>query len=337
MQILVATSWATPCGIADHSAQAIAAITAVDPTLAFGPYAEALDPAWVLEGLRQRGTRDRANVLWLNYHRALHSRWTPDKVAEVQSYGVRVVITWHDSRGELPPDALERDLCGRAEAFIVHEPCEGLERAIYLRQGVHGAVDAPIVERIWAGAPPTVTQDRSHPAFPEQMPVLGTCGFHFPWKNYDQLAQVTAEQGWAFLLCCNNATDADEARWRALNPWLFLKRGWLETAQTVAYLAACDATVFAYECQNTGTSGAIRLGLAARKPVIAWVGCRQMRDLYGDTAIAWCPDFSTLPAFLAGIAIGRCDPGIVALAERDSWRRQAQQYAAIFHRVGGVG
>ena len=35
----------------------------------------------------------------------------------------------------------------------------------------------------------------------------------------------------------------------------------------VAALSVCTATAFLYECHNSGTSGAIRLGIAALKPV----------------------------------------------------------------------
>jgi hypothetical protein len=110
--------------------------------------------------------------------------------------------------------------------------------------------------------------------------------------------------------------------------------GFRSAGEIVSLLSGCDATIFAYECANTGTSGAIRLGLAARKPVIAWRGCRQFRDLLDDplghTAIRWCYGFPALPQVLAQLPIQRVDPGIVQLAEGDSWARQATHYAAIF-------
>ncbi len=109
----------------------------------------------------------------------------------------------------------------------------------------------------------------------------------------------------------------------------------------MSHLTGCDATAFCYACANSGTSGAIRLGLAARKPLIAFAGCRQFRDLSRfdwydppplplDDRIRWCYGFDSLPQVLEQIPLQRVDPGIVAIAERDSWVRQGQKYAVIF-------
>src|SRR5207244_7148682 len=122
----------------------------------------------------------------------------------------------------------------------------------------------PICPREWGISPP---------------PILGTAGFNFPWKNFDRLAQVTAGAGWAYLVCSNNATEADEKRWTKANPYTYVIRGFQPTAAIVGALMGCDATCWPYECANSGTSGAIRLGRAARTPVIAW-NTRQFRDLW---------------------------------------------------------
>ena len=325
VKILVSTSWNTACGIADHSAQAMEAIHAVDSALQFTPSAEALDPDWVLQ-YAVRGEAFPCDVLWLNYHRGLHSRWTPERVRAVRDrFHVPVVITWHDSYGEAEPDQLTRDLHDIADAFIVHEPCLGLPRAHVIRQGV-------------AAWPGQSIYDQSVLGWTNGRPILGTCGFNFAWKNFDRLAAVTAEAGWAFLVLSNNASTLDEAKWRSSNPHTQVVRGFLSTGEIVQKLAGCDATVFAYECANSGTSGAIRLGLAARKPVIAFRGCRQFRDITDIQApnmlsrsIRWTGGFEFLPLILGTTFPHRVDPGIVALATRDSWANQAAKYAAIFN------
>jgi hypothetical protein len=162
-------------------------------------------------------------------------------------------------------------------------------------------------------------------------PVLGTCGFNFGWKNYDRIAEVTAACGWALVILSNNATEEDIQRWRRKNPYLFAKSGFLSTSEIVSHLAGCDATAFCYECANSGTSGAIRLGLAARKPVIAFSSCRQFRDLqHLDRGMHWCGGFQYLRDVLSSIPIQRCDPGIVAQAEEDSWVKLGQRYAVLY-------
>lgn len=323
VKVLMATSWGTVCGIADYAEQAITAVQAADRGIIVQPSADALDPRTVL----QATLVEPYDVLWLNYHRGLHSRWTPEVTAEVvRRLGCKCLITFHDTRGEAQPDDLQLALHDLADAFVVHEPCLGLPKAQVIRQGIPAGVTARLLDR-----------SRDVLAYPHQ-PVLGTVGFNFPWKNYDRIAEVTAACGWALLILSCNATYEDEQRWRTRNPHLICVRQFLPTTETVAWLSGCDATIFAYECANTGTSGAIRQGIAARKPVVAWRDCRQFRDLrdlweyephLSPPHVRWCTTFDRLPYILAVLPLGACDPGIVQLAATDSWTTQGRKYAAI--------
>ncbi len=332
MRILAVTSWGGACGIANYAEMLIEAVGQVDPSIAVEPCAAGLDPGRAGDMLwRQPGYFD---TVWLNYHRGLHSRWTPEVLQAIKTHGAKVVITFHDTYGERPPDDLAQQLHDLADAFVVHEPCMGLEKQILIRQGVPAALEGGGWEyglAKWGG-------DYCFKAYMSQ-PILATVGFNFPWKNFDRLAEVTAEAGWAYLILSNNATDADAARWKAANPYTLVVRGFQPTKGILNYLANCDATCFPYECANSGTSGAIRLGLAARKPVLAFEGCRQFRDLQQDTAasqfITWCGNFEYLGAYLGMVPIQRVDPGIAYLAHRDSWANQGKRYAEIFRGVAG--
>jgi hypothetical protein len=331
MRILAVTSWGGACGIANYAEQLISAVHSGDTPegeINIEPHAEALDPAW---GIPNAALYD---VVWLNYHRGLHSRWTPEVVHRVRQQGTPMVITFHDTYGERPPDALAQQLHDLADAFVVHEPCEGLEQQVLIRQGVPETQSPVLFDNTYFKAGYAPKQEGEYMRVPLSMPILGTAGFAFPWKSFDQLAEVTAEAGWAYLVCSNNATDADVARWTASNPWTFVVRGYQPTARIVAYLSACDATCWAYQCANSGTSGAIRLGLAARKPIIAFGGCRQFRDLQQDkpgrSSIMWSSGFEHLVEQLGVLPIQRVDPGIAYLAHRDSWAVQGAKYAAIF-------
>jgi hypothetical protein len=162
-------------------------------------------------------------------------------------------------------------------------------------------------------------------------------GFDFPWKNFLRLAEETAKAGWAYVLLSHDMTDERAAEVKRLNPSSLVVREYLDTPTCVNYLAGCDATAFLYECANTGTSGAIRMGLAARKPVLAFSGCRQFRDLWQveqecvpHTGIRWVNDWSEFAYVLVSVRPGAWDSHVTNLATNDSWQRRGRDHAELY-------
>lgn len=345
LDVRLITTWRTGCGIAEHSFYLKEAVGVADPAIVITPDPEALDPAAF------RWSRKPA-ILHLNYHAALHSRWDPLVVRRVRDRGIRIVITYHDTIGEISPAGLRarddhrldrlEDLATEADALVVHEPCEGLPDAIYWRMGVpapeeptlYGAREAP-----WRGARAPLWEHGSSRVFKRwsTQPILGSIGFPFPWKNYTELARLTGEIGWALLLIAPTATPDQIQQWSALNPNLLVRADFVPRREAVSLLSGCDATAFAYTCANTAQSAAILQGVAARKPVLAFSSCRQFRALYGDPlgreTIRWCGNFAELAFALRTISIERCDPGIVALAEQESWADLGAKYAWLYRSL----
>lgn len=336
MRVLLVTSWETPCGIAEHSRLLREYVQRADPDIEITPSSAALDPEQ-LEGSTWSG-----DLIHLNHHDALHARWTPDHVARITARGIPVLVTYHDTTEDPSPTSKLAQLARVASSVVVHEPLhpDCRVKAIYWRQGIPDAAREPYLyravdNRCWWEPRPLLFK-----AYLQQ-PVLGAVGFHFPWKNYDRLCVETASLGWAIVILANNATEADAVRWHTLNPDALVIRTWLDTPRVVNYLAGCDATAFMYECANTGTSGAIRLGIAARKPVIALESCRQFRDLrlweeenrLDTTVISWVRDWEGFRGILHGCGSTRYDPYIHMLAEQDSWQRLGQQYAQLYRML----
>lgn len=306
-----------------------------------------LDPRAFFAQLDEIREYQGPQVVWLNYHAALHSRWTPNQILQLRQVGLPVVVTYHDTGVPNGPQCINTynatihqwEAAGTGR-FVVHEPCADLPEAIYLRQGIPDWAPPPAI-RIGTGSPDP-TLDWVWWLGLGARPILGTVGFPFPWKNYDLLADATAEAGWSLLLLAPRATQMQIEEWRRRNPWTAVIREFLPQDQVVSSLAACDATAFLYMCANTGTSGAIRQGIAARKPVLATEGCRQFRDLWETVdvryAIRWLSDLSPkgIANALGHLPLGRLDPRIVRLAEHDSWANQARQYGSLFREVAGI-
>lgn len=324
MRVGLVTTWGTACGIAEHSALLVDAVLNADQGIEIVPLPAALDP----EVLKLVPEVRQFDLIHLNYHAALHSRWTPAVIHAMRlRLAVPISVTYHDTQTPNTEQAI--GVIAAADKVILHEPAfEGLGSILahvhYWRMGVPS----------WQT--PTL-YDQSPHSWNQGRPILGTVGFPFPWKNYDELARVTRASGWTLLLIAPTATAGDVMRWEAINPCLQVHEGFMPQAAVVSHLAGCDATAFCYTCANTGQSGAICQGIAARKPVIALRTCRQFSALYQDPlgrkVIRWCDDFEDVITWLRGMPIMRVDPGIVALAEQDSWAHLGAKYAALFRRL----
>jgi hypothetical protein len=315
MRVLLVTSWGTSCGIAQHSAQLIDAVNTADPTIGITPSAEALDP------FTHQRLPDDPHVLHLNFHRALHSCWTPAilQLWKDTHKGIPVIITWHDSY-EYPPDQLTQDLCALADAFIVHEPQPDLPKALYWRMGVPE----------WDGT----LQNRPSGWF--KRPYLGTVGFNFAFKCWQKLAEIAATVGWGFVVCTPEMNPEEEQQLHRLNPWVDVRQG-LETQQVLGVLRDCTATAFTNVTGNSGQSAAILMGIAAKKPLIALATCRQYRALLADPlsnqAIMWANTFEEVQQHLTYLTPQRFDTGICALAEQDSWKKLGAKYASLYRSL----
>lgn len=314
LRVLLVTTWETPCGIAEHSAMLKEAVEEADGQITILPCPEALDPH---AADLYKGAYD---VIHLNYHAALHSRWTPNRIAATCRDHRPMVVTYHDTG--VPNSDQCRAVCAAADAAVVHEPYDDLpaDRTYYWRMGVCDAV------------PPY----QYPPAFRDR-PILGTVGFPFPWKCYDDLARVTEAAGWGLVLLAPGATPDQLTRWRAINPHSEIVSTFLSRREVQSRLAGCDATAFTYVTHNTGQSGAILQGIAARKPVIALRTCRQMRalalDPLGAETICWAETFEDVGGYLRHLPLGRLDAGIVALAHQERWSVKGAQYAALYRQV----
>ncbi len=335
MNVLLVTTWDIPCGIAESSSMLKEYVERADPELnlyvhSSGGKVVSPEEVWEIWGMPIGWP-----IIHLNYHAALHSQWTPEWVERFrQERHAKVVITFHDTMSGAPnqPNSDKcKALCEAADAFIVHEPVADLPGAIYWRQGVLPAAEWPIAYGLRSETPREYRYSCKSSFF---QPVVGSCGFPFPWKNYDLLAEASAAAGWALLLIAPNATDAQVAEWRQRNPDSLIHTEFLPRTEVVQMLAGCDATAFLYLCANTGTSGAIRMGMAARKPLLAthWEACRQFRDLDDEPAIDWLRDLS--PAAVTNALVWVAPHyRMHELARRDSWEQLGRKYTELYRSL----
>lgn len=312
-RIALVTTWHKACGISEHAAYLKTSVEAADPDLKIEVVSE-LHPSEVLE----RPTLP--SVIILNYQAAVLSQWHPEHIREAQAKGSKVLVIWHDSG--VPNTDQCKALYAVADRMIVHEPAEDLPEAIYWRMGVPAAEwQMRMSETL---------------GYPDQ-PLLGSIGFPSGWKNYTEIAKIAGRSGWALLLIAPTATAEQVAEWKAVCPDLHVRSDFVPRREALRLLSGCDATAFFYVTNNAGQSGAILQGIAARKPVLALSTCRQFRALYADPlgvrTIQWCGTFEQMEDQLRLVRIQRVDPGIVALAEQESWARLGVKYAGLIREL----
>jgi glycosyltransferase involved in cell wall biosynthesis len=125
---------------------------------------------------------------------------------------------------------------------------------------------------------------RSLLGLPQAGPIIGTFGFLLPPKGLQQLihafALVRRHAPEATLLMLNaeypGAVESAEERQRCLiliaelglEDSVRLIGEFLETDEILLLLNACDLTAFAYQESDESDGGAVRLGLAAGRPVV---------------------------------------------------------------------
>jgi hypothetical protein len=330
LKVLLATSPNEHCGIREHSEMLVAAMAEVAPE--FEHFLIGPDPHSIPDA------PSGGAILHVDHQQGVHGQWRPEHIKRLQESGWRVVVTQHDTYETWEIMASRGFLDARgADALIIHEPVEGLEggNVHFVRQGV--ALPWGDTSRV-AGAGLLPRSEGARSGAPRQRPVVGTAGFPFPWKGYDALCRAARAANWGVLLIAAGAIVEQCQEWQAANPEAEIIPQWLPREEVVARLAACDATAWLYTSGNSGTSGAIRLGLAARRPLIAYWN-RQFRDL-ADAKFMWALDEGKVSRNLMALAQASewrewATAGTVEIADRDSWTNVARRYKSIYEGVLG--
>lgn len=242
------------------------------------------------------------SIVHVNHHAALHASWTAARVALLQAQDVKVIVTQHDTfeTWDIMRERGLTDFTG-ADALVVHEPVEGI-------------MDRGNVHLIWQGVLdlPGSKSER------HEKPTLGLFGFDFPWKNFDLARKIAAEAGWEVM---------------KFGP----PESYHASEEVVRLLSRCWATAFLYQTGNSGTSAAIRFGLAARRPLVAFK-CRQFRDLYDYPGIFWAEDEDDVAEFLELVRDDKdaregMELAVETTADALDWEKVAARYKEIYTRV----
>lgn len=186
---------------------------------------------------------------WLGMPQALHLR----------NENLKTVVTLHTSM-----DSGNKSIWTDCfDKIVVHEHCTDLAVAknfVHISQGIR-----PVKK-------PTNIRNG----------YIASVGFPFSWKRFPAVAALAKKVGKRCLLIMPESSHVDveavKVQCLAVNPECEFITDWLTQDEILKILSQCDATVFPYDTQNYGMSGAVRLGIGAMRPVVV-SQCRQFKDL----------------------------------------------------------
>jgi len=208
-----------------------------------------------------------------------------------------VLINWHPARVDVNAQLVAVLKAGGARKVILIEqnysggPCHDFGNDITIGHEPMACEPPPIFRHIMHGIPEI---DRLPPVKEERM--LGIAGFPFPWKGYDTIVLAALEFG---CKCRMIAPRSDQMNTESYFGQLVSQLGdkadvyrqWLPKSEVVRMLAECTANVFFFwgPGDDSGQSGSVRMGLAAKRPIITSAGrrCKTLFE-YGDE-IYICP------------------------------------------------
>jgi glycosyltransferase involved in cell wall biosynthesis len=201
-----------------------------------------------------------------------------------RSIGTKLLITFH-STADVTIDGdvvslgdIARDLA-KADRILVHSAddvarLKGFGVADNVVQFPHGYIDGPAHDRAEA---------RAALGLPPDGLVIGSYGFCLPHKGIDQLIEAApllrAAGAPAKLLLVNALYPAsvsrellDRCRDRVaalgLGDDVVFENRFLANEDSIRTLAACDIIVYAYQGTQESSSAAVRMGIAARRPIL---------------------------------------------------------------------
>lgn len=303
MKVALLTTWDEKCGIAEYARNLVAHAKNTEFQV-FGR--DTIDNGNAILNLPNVLCGNDCCIMHFNYEPGLFYSIDVDVLTKLRGKGMRLVMTLHTSGA----GNNRNGLTGSFDRVVVHEQTtEGFE---------HVPMGLPEVQ-----LEEQVIENR-----------IGTAGFPFPWKGFHQVAQAAKKLDMGCLVVAPKSdhcdTDVMEHFVRDAQPDTEYIKDWLLQEDVIRKLAKCKVNVFAYDGANSGISGAVRMGLAARRPLVV-TRCRQFRDLYDyEDEIEFIEDQS--PDQIAEgisrvLASGKKPKRVL---EDMSWGKAAQRYEEIY-------
>lgn len=292
VRVGMVTTWNEPCGIAEYSRALMSSVPPgviewhvlaahhEAPVEADGPnVVRCWRNGWPadLGGVVREAARLDLDLVHFQTHLSLWGVGEAEVLGRMAREGRRVFMSLHSVRGARPPDGVIAAL--RAIDRVLVFTDEDRERL--LRMGL--TANASVLPLGFPSAPAQDVAATARLREGGRAPLIGTFGFLRPHKQVLELIQAVAlmrsryaDIGLLALTARHPSPEsADyERECRAtidrlgLADRCRLMTGFLPPDECVAALSTCDVVALPYQATNDSSSAAVRLALAAHRPVL---------------------------------------------------------------------
>lgn len=301
MKILLVTTWNERCGIAEYAKNLVK-----NCDVEFSVLSPSFLPSTFISA---NGFDPEADIVHINYEPGLFPYLTSGLLYAIAAKQ-RTVMTLHTSTAASNSTPLTRAF----HKVIVHERTP--DNFVHIP---HGIVDYPVKKLLEN----------------EMIPYIGTFGFPFPWKGFAEVTEAAKNIGLHAKVIAAESPHWDvhtvAKHLRTIDPDVAIETDYLSQGLIIEILSRCAVNVFAYQGSNSGISGAVRSGLAARRPIVL-SRCRQFRDLFDyEDEITFIEDTNP-SAIYHGILQALGNPTKVPnrVLEDMSWTKAGKMYKDVY-------
>lgn len=296
--VALVTTWEAQCGVATYSANLVANC----PNVIFRIVKDFQAPEAVYAP---------ADIVHLNWQTTLFSNFPWQTLMALRGYGKKLVITYNDTGRDI-----QFWITGMFDKVVVHEPTNGF---VHIPHGI-----------------PEVKLDPYRAIFNR----LGIAGFPFNWKGFHPAAKVAAALKMDYMAIMPRSPHADTAPMeqaiRNEVPHANVITDWLPEESVIKLLASNVVNTFPYRGDNAGISGAVRMGLAAQRPIVL-TRDRQFNDLFAyEDEIYFVHDSleATVQQALDDYWRGRAKIPSRVLADM-GWSKAGEKYKQVYESLRG--
>ena len=299
MRIALITSWNEQCGIAEYARNLIQNTPDADYEIInrFQTYQN------------QKTKIDQCDLFVLNYEPGILGHWTKEIVSQISTPKILILHT-SNANNNL------NEFTDSFDKVVVHEDAwetRHTYKFVYIPMGIPDFRFASIVR---------------------YYKEIGTFGIPFPKKGFHQVCQAAQILGKTACVTAPATRHFDTEIMKRVcleaNPFCNYQTNWMPQEDVITILSFHEVNVFAYNGNDLGISAAVRLGLAAQRPIVL-TRDRQFRDLFAYEDEITFVDSNDPQVLAEGIsqAIAK---GIVPkrVVEDMSWKKVGEKYLTLY-------